>query len=493
MYLGIDIGGTKTAVVISDDSGKLLKKEKFATTGPNETIDKIIFYGRELLGGEIPLAIGVSCGSPQDSEKGLILEPPNLPNWKNIPICQILKAEFKANAYLMNDADACALAEWKFGAGKGTENMIFLTFGTGLGAGIILNGKLYQGSSHSAGEVGHIRLEKDGPIGYGKAGSFEGFCSGGGIFQLCGKDVKTLAEDARKNDEKAIEIFNNVAEKLGAGLSILIDIFNPDAIVIGSIFTRCEDLLREKTEKSVLKESLKLNREVCKILPAALGENLGDYASITVAINGRETNRCNDSIFVRYPQLKLCENDIDTASRILIETAKNNGTVLVCGNGGSACDSEHIVGELMKGFCSKRPIDEKIKSEWKEKFNEEMPMLQKSVKAISLPSQIGVLSAFANDVSAKDVYAQLAYGYAQNNDVLIVISTSGNSENCLSAAKAALMKGAKVIALTGAKESKLSKIATVTIKAPETETYKIQELHLPIYHELCLRIERELF
>ena len=122
-----------------------------------------------------------------------------------------------------------------------------------------------------------------------------------------------------------------------------------------------------------------------------------------------------------------------------------------------------------------------------------MPAFQEAVRAISLPSQSGILSAFANDVSAEDVYAQLAYGYAREGDVLIAISTSGNSKNCVSAAKAALMRGAKVIALTGAKESKLSDLATVTIRVPETETYKVQEYHLPVYHELCLRVEEAMF
>lgn len=491
MYLGVDIGGTKTAVVVSDDSGNLQKKEQFATAGADETLQRVISIGKAFLGGETPLAIGVSCGSPQDSARGMILEPPNLPGWKEIPVCRILKEQFGAEAYLMNDADACALAEWKFGAGRGTENMLFLTFGTGMGAGVIVNGKLYRGSSESAGEVGHMRLEKEGPVGYGKAGSFEGFCSGGGIRQFAGADVKTLAQQARAGDAKALSVFDSVAEKLGQGLSVLLDLYNPQVIVIGSIFTRCEDLLREKMEQVIAREALAKTRNACRILPAALGEQLGDYAAIIVGMMGREQN--DDSLFARYPALKACENDIRTASDLLVDAARNGATVLVCGNGGSACDSEHIVGELMKGFCSKRPMDEQTRKAWKERFGEEMPMLQKSVRAISLPSQIGVLSAFANDVSAEDVYAQLAFGYAKEGDVLIAISTSGNSKNCVSAAKAALIRGASVIALTGANESALSQIATVTVRVPQTETYKVQELHLPVYHELCLRVERALF
>src|SRR5690606_15592063 len=129
-------------------------------------------------------AIGISCGGPLDSRRGVILSPPNLPGWDRIPVVEVFQQAFKVPVALQNDANAGALAEWLWGAGRGSHNMIFLTFGTGMGAGLILNGQLYSGTNDLAGEVGHIRLAPDGPVGYGKAGSFEGFCSGGGIKQL---------------------------------------------------------------------------------------------------------------------------------------------------------------------------------------------------------------------------------------------------------------------------------------------------------------------
>ena len=185
MKLGVDIGGTKCAVVLGDTEG-IIKKIRFATTTYEETMENIRNAIREMDGYD---AIGISCGGPLDSKKGLILSPPNLVGWDNVPITKMLSEEFGVPAYLCNDADACALAEWKFGAGKGTENMIFLTFGTGMGAGLILNGKLYSGTNGMAGEVGHMRMNAYGPVGYGKTGSFEGFCSGSGIAQI----GKTLA------------------------------------------------------------------------------------------------------------------------------------------------------------------------------------------------------------------------------------------------------------------------------------------------------------
>lgn len=125
--------------------------------------------------GEPAKKVGISCGGPLNSTAGIIEGPPNLPGWNNVKIADILTSHYGVFASLQNDANACAVAEWKFGAGKGAQNMIFLTFGTGLGAGLILNGRLYSGTNDNAGEIGHIRLEEFGPSGYGKSGSFEGF------------------------------------------------------------------------------------------------------------------------------------------------------------------------------------------------------------------------------------------------------------------------------------------------------------------------------
>ncbi|MBR5232850.1 MAG: ROK family protein [Clostridia bacterium] len=300
--LGIDIGGTKCAVVWGNENGEIIKKEKFATTDCNSTIAKLLEIAKTDLNFE---AIGISCGGPLDSEKGIIKSPPNLPGWDNIEIVNILKTEFGVPVFLKNDADACALAEWKYGAGKGTQHMLFLTFGTGLGAGLILGGRLYSGACDMAGEVGHIRLSDFGPVGYGKAGSFEGFCSGGGIAQLgttvakensqLGHPVnfadreitaKSIADAAKNGDEAALSVYNLCGKMLGKGLSILIDILNPEMIVLGSIFQRSEDLLREEMEKVIEKETLALSRAACKIVPAQLGDSLGDVAALCVAVCG---------------------------------------------------------------------------------------------------------------------------------------------------------------------------------------------------------------
>ena len=306
MITGIDIGGTKCAVVLSDGF-EILDKVKFETADRDSTLEKIFDAVRKL--GKTD-RIGVSCGGPLDSKRGIIMSPPNLPGWDNVRITEMLEKEFGVPAFLRNDADACALAEWKYGAGRGSQNMIFLTCGTGMGAGIILNGKLYSGTCGMAGEIGHVRMRSHGPVGYGKEGSFEGFCSGGGIAQIgrtvateklqtggvtgyCGGyDVllnitaKSIAMAAGQGDPAALEVYRVFAQMLGEGISVLIDILNPEVIVIGSIFARCENLVRPYMEEVIKREALTHSYEMCRILPAQLGEAVGDYAALSVALEG---------------------------------------------------------------------------------------------------------------------------------------------------------------------------------------------------------------
>ena len=307
-YLGMDIGGTKCAVVLSEKNSVSVKdKIRFETRverGYSEIIAELISSALEIMqrngvSAEDVLACGVSCGGPLNSNTGVIMRPPNLPDWDNVPLAETVSTALGCPCKVRNDADACALAEWQFGAGRGTKNMVFLTFGTGMGAGLILDGRLYSGTCGTAGEVGHIRLDADGPVAYGKAGSFEGFCSGAGIAAMGKKmlaiyngetsipynDVtaKTIAEAAEKGDRLAGAIYRRCGEKLGLGLSMLIDILNPERIVIGSIFQRSGHLLIDSMNEVIKREALPISAECCKIVPAMLGDDIGDYAAIGVA------------------------------------------------------------------------------------------------------------------------------------------------------------------------------------------------------------------
>lgn len=322
--LGIDIGGTKCAVLLGNscipqnsDDTFILEKRTFLTEpkkGLNhtlsrlyETIDGLIEEHRIL--PEEVVGIGVSCGGPLDHVKGVILNPPNLYGWNEVPIVSLLYNRYRIPSFLQNDADASALAEWRFGAARGCHNVVFLTFGTGMGAGLILDDKLYCGTNNMAGEVGHIRLEQNGPVGYGKAGSFEGFCSGGGIAQIARNkvveymqrgvyppfcpdlshldemDAKNIAEAATAGDPVALEIYKICGENLGRGLSVIVDILNPEIIVLGSIFERNSELIWPHAKRILEKEALPQSLRACKVVPAALGDSIGDYAALSVAFS----------------------------------------------------------------------------------------------------------------------------------------------------------------------------------------------------------------
>ena len=299
--IGVDIGGTKSTVCFADGNGHLNHVDEFKTTGVDETLDKI-YQKVETLAKEKDTIIGIACGGPLDIERGLIQEPPNLPGWIDVPIVKELSERCRVPAYLMNDANAGALAEWIYGAGRGTSNMIFLTCGTGMGAGLILDNRLYEGTSGLAGEVGHMRLSDKGPIGYRKAGSFEGWCSGGGLAQaameraveLKGEvsfdsgtenliTTKIVAEAALKGDPEALKLFQQFGDYLGRGLAILIDILNPQKIVIGSVFARCEELIRPSMEASVNRECLPESISHCSVVSSELGDHISNYAALSVA------------------------------------------------------------------------------------------------------------------------------------------------------------------------------------------------------------------
>ncbi|HEX7005350.1 MAG TPA: SIS domain-containing protein [Trueperaceae bacterium] len=202
-------------------------------------------------------------------------------------------------------------------------------------------------------------------------------------------------------------------------------------------------------------------------------------------------------LIARYPELDECVPDIDAAFQVLVDCFEKGGKLLLCGNGGSAADCEHLVGELMKGFLSKRPLPAADRTKLLEAFPDEgeylAAHLQGALPAISLVSQSGLITAFANDVAADMVYAQQVYGYGRPGDVLIGISTSGRSKNVLNALRVARYLGMATIGFSGRSGGDLPELSDVVVRVPEDETLKIQERHLPIYHALCEMLELALF
>jgi glucokinase len=309
IYIGVDVGGTKTAVVLSSQPPDCLGRIEFPTLpeqGPERALGLIVESVRSLLAQhgfaeEAIAAIGVSCGSPLDRVQGIILAPPNLSTWVDVPIRRRLAETFHTTCRVENDANAGAVAEHRFGAGVGTEHMIFLTLGTGLGAGIIAAGSLYLGANGDAGEIGHVRLSPTGPVGYHKAGSIEGWSSGGGIAQLA---LQTLARSKRPSslrgraeltarevgqaahagDAVARDILRRSGERLGQALAMLIDVLNPQRIVLGGLAWRMGDHLLAPMRRVMEREALPQTLRACEIVPAALGEKIGDVSALCVAM-----------------------------------------------------------------------------------------------------------------------------------------------------------------------------------------------------------------
>jgi len=316
VWIGIDVGGTKTAVVISANPPTVLERTEFATLparGADRALTLVKEGIRRLLAQQgLDLAaikrIGVSCGGPLDRIQGIIQSPPNLPTWDNIPIKGIMEEEFRVECQVENDANAGAVAEHRFGAGQGTQNMVFLTMGTGLGAGIITDGRLYHGANDLAGEVGHIRLTRTGPVGHNKAGSAEGWASGGGMAQVATEAVLRAAKhkqktalaklllsgkgltardvglSAQKGDRVALGILQATGRRLGAVLAILVDLLNPERIVIGGLAMRLGDLLLEPARSVMRREALAPALASCEVVPAALDERIGDVAALCAAM-----------------------------------------------------------------------------------------------------------------------------------------------------------------------------------------------------------------
>jgi len=316
VLIGVDVGGTKTAIVLSSCAPVVDARTEFPTLpaeGPDQAVANIkkgihdLLAGQGLTDGAL-IAIGVSCGGPLDRVAGVIQSPPNLSTWVNVPIKAILEAEFHVGCHVENDANAGAVAEHRYGAGQGFQNIVFLTMGTGLGAGIIADGRLYHGASDLAGEIGHVRLTRTGPIGHNKVGSVEGWASGGGVAQVARRTVeaarkrghKTLlaahlrrrktitARDvalaAEQGDSVARRIIQFTGQRLGEALAILVDILNPERIVIGGLAMRLGETLLAPARSVMQREALAPAACVCQVVPAALGEQIGDIAALCVAM-----------------------------------------------------------------------------------------------------------------------------------------------------------------------------------------------------------------
>jgi glucokinase len=306
LLLGFDIGGTKSAAIVGDAAGNALAREEFPTAGPDETVGRLIAVGRDLCGGD-PAACGISCGGPLSSREGLILSPPNLPGWDRVPAVQMVRDALGVPAGLENNANAAAVAEWRWGLGCRIDDLIYLTCSTGMGAGIVLGGRLVRGKQDLAGEIGHVRLLDAGPVGYWKAGSVEGLTSGRALAELARRRLaephepshldrfdageirdKAVIGAAIDGDPLALEVVRLLGEYLGRTCAMVIDLLNPQRISLGDNARRLGALLIEPTREAARREALPAAFEACTIDQAVLGEAIHNLAPLAIAHDAME-------------------------------------------------------------------------------------------------------------------------------------------------------------------------------------------------------------
>ncbi|MEZ6196888.1 MAG: ROK family protein [Planctomycetota bacterium] len=317
--LGIDIGGTKIAVCVGLPDGRLLDRRRFPAEperGPEDAVRRTADAAREslaaagLTAGELHPRVGVSAAGPLSSRRGIFLDPPNMPGWHGFPITEKLGAALGLPVELMNDANAAAWAEWRFGAGRGSETMVFVTMSTGMGAGLVIGGRLHEGRDDFAGEVGHARLSPDGPVGFGRRGSLEGYCSGPGIEQLAalelvrarhdGRDSSLLAlpsaphptmpeigAAAHAGDPVALAVLAEVGERFGTWAADIVDLLNPERIVLGTIGRLHFDLIAPAARAAIDREAHPTPAARVELLPAALGETTGELAALAAVLARR--------------------------------------------------------------------------------------------------------------------------------------------------------------------------------------------------------------
>jgi glucokinase len=342
LWAAVALGGTRSTVALArsagDDTVEWLAADEVPTRSrPDETLvvlasrltDQLAAAGTGPAepGGGLA-GIGIVCGSPLDEQAGLVLAPPNLPHWTRVDVLAPFTERFGVRPALLNDADAGALAEWAWGAARGAQNAVFLTMGTGLGAGLILGGRLYRGAAGLAGELGHWRLSSAGPVGHGKAGSFEGYCAGSGIARqaqqlaagqlisgiptlmaadwasVAGITAARAAQAADDGDPAAAALWTAVGHRLGQGLALLVDLLNPDVIVLAGIYNRQLARLEPAMRAALEQEALAASLRVCRIEPSALGERIGDWSGLAAALAGHGTT----------PTARLLTEAVQTAS-----------------------------------------------------------------------------------------------------------------------------------------------------------------------------------
>jgi len=311
--LGLDVGGTKTALVEGTAEGEILERVEWPTESERafaEVFPQVVVQIGAMISlaggrGRMPVALSVSIGGPLKIGEGFLIDPPHLPGWHGVALKRRLSEAFPSlPVFVEHDGNAGALAEFHFGVGKGRSDLrhlIFLTFGTGIGAGFIVNGQVLRGATDTAGEVGHWRLAEDGPPGFGKRGSWESFASGAGLIELAAEmfpvrwnresPIAELVKAMLEGDCEAMEVAEVAGRWMGRGLALLIDALNPQVIVFGSLGVVLGERILGPARRVIAEETLPQAAAACELVPAALGRQIGDVAALMAALTDESAQR----------------------------------------------------------------------------------------------------------------------------------------------------------------------------------------------------------
>lgn len=290
MIIGIDLGGTKIAGVLIDPSGKIIMDVQVPTEaakGRDQVVKKLKKAIRMLLHGhkEEVTCIGIGAPGPILYEKGIVIEPPNLPGWKRVNLKKILESEFKIPVSVDNDANCAALAEARFGAGRRARHFIYMTVSTGIGGGIIIDRNIYRGAQGSAGEVGHMIIDPNGPLcGCGKYGCLEALASGSAIQKRSGMNPIALELAARQGDKEAVNVISDMAHYLAIGIANLVNIFNPELVIIGGGLANMQEMLFTPVRREFKKYALSLPANSVRIVRAKLKSKSGALGAAALCL-----------------------------------------------------------------------------------------------------------------------------------------------------------------------------------------------------------------
>ena len=511
--LGIDIGGTNLGAAVATPDGRVLaslRRPSQATDGPDAMIDRVVDMGRAAIAEtgvalEDVAAIGISCGGPLDPPRGLVLNALNNPGWVDVPVVDRVQAALGRPTYLENDANAAALAEHRFGAGRGVRNLVYLTISTGLGGGAIVDGRLIHGEDGNAGELGHLVVRVNGrPCHCGSFGCIEAYCSGTSIAERAREALSApgstsrmhaaggsvvRAEDvvlaARADDPLACALWAETTEVLGAGIVSMIHAFNPRLVLMGGGVAKAGNMLFEPIRRIVSEQAMPWLADRVAIEPAQLGDLSGVLGAVVVALDGveahgsgvsrhmaasssRKTDPADDvDVWDEHQRVVSDSSALRPQVRLLAEKlfqALESGHKLITfGNGGSAAEAQHFAAELLGRFgATRRPLP-----------------------AIALTSDPSTITAIANDFGYEDVFARQVEALAEAGDVAIGITTSGGSESVVRGLRAARARGAVAVAWTGANSGRAGEASDLVLAVPSTTTARIQEVHTLATHTIC--------